>query len=184
MLVPDIGRAAWGTFLTVIFLVVLTVGARSLCRWAKHLFLRLAEGPRPPVLPEAASMVLYEKSGPTDVCIRAGIMVSGGLQLSGQDLGKAPQACFGDPEYEYFLEVPAEHKLAVIGALLDVHASQYPAEAQSLREEAARASGDASALDALLLRLLGARYRGNARVVSEFMALLKSRSIPHRFSSF
>jgi len=66
----------------------------------------------------AEKVRLYEHRGETSVLIEAEITDSGELQLSGQDVGKAPKEFWGDGDYEYWVLVPAEHKDRVLLALL------------------------------------------------------------------
>ena len=53
---------------------------------------------------------LYESRGKTSIFIEAEIEKSGDLQLSGQDVGEAPNKFWGDGDYEYWLKVSKEHK--------------------------------------------------------------------------
>ena len=62
---------------------------------------------------------LYEKRGETSIFIDAEITDSGDLQLSGQDIGKAPREFWGDDDYEYWLIVPSEQKDRTLLALLE-----------------------------------------------------------------
>jgi hypothetical protein len=62
---------------------------------------------------------LYEREGETSVHIDAEITDSGDLLLSGQDIGKAPKEFWGDADYEYWVQVPAEHKDSVLLALVE-----------------------------------------------------------------
>jgi len=56
------------------------------------------------------SVQLYRQTGPTRVSIDAEISPKGDLVISGQDLGAAPLAAFGETEYEYWLTVDAAAK--------------------------------------------------------------------------
>lgn len=65
----------------------------------------------------AHKVELVSVTGPTSVYINAEINEDGDLVLSGQDVGEAPRAMFGDSDYEYWLTVRGEHKDAVFHAL-------------------------------------------------------------------
>ncbi len=64
-------------------------------------------------------IVLVERPGETSIRIGAAILPNGDLQLSGQDIGKAPLEIFGDSDYEYWLTVPAGQKDALLLVLLE-----------------------------------------------------------------
>jgi hypothetical protein len=64
-------------------------------------------------------VILVEQRGETSIHVSAAILENGDLELSGQDVGKAPSAIFGDSDYEYWLTVPAAHKDALLLALLE-----------------------------------------------------------------
>lgn len=64
-------------------------------------------------------IVLVKQPGATSVRITAEICENGDLQLSGQDLGKAPQEIFGKSDYEYWLTVPAAQRDPLLLALLE-----------------------------------------------------------------
>ena len=66
----------------------------------------------------AEKVRLYEYRGETSVFIEAEITERGEIQLSGQDVGKAPKEFWGDADYEYWVLVAAEHKDRVLLALL------------------------------------------------------------------
>ena len=68
---------------------------------------------------ETHQIVLVEQSGETSIRILAEIREDGDLQLSGQDVGKAPLELLGDSDYEYWLAVPAAQKDRLLLALLD-----------------------------------------------------------------
>lgn len=59
---------------------------------------------------------------------------TGALVLSGQDLGSAPEAVFGEREHEYFVTVKAEHKDALLLALLGERLAGDPRAATKLSE--------------------------------------------------
>jgi hypothetical protein len=64
-------------------------------------------------------IVLVEQSGETSIHISAEIRKNGDLQLSGQDVGKAPLEISDDSDYEYWLTVPAAQKDLLLLALLE-----------------------------------------------------------------
>jgi hypothetical protein len=68
---------------------------------------------------ETHKIVLVEQPGETSIRISAEIQKNGDLQLSGQDLGKAPREIFGDSDHEYWLTVPAAQKDLLLLALLE-----------------------------------------------------------------
>ena len=65
------------------------------------------------------SIRLYEKRGDTSIFIDAAITASGDLQISGQDLGRAPEEFWGDSDYEYWATVRSGHKDRVLLALIE-----------------------------------------------------------------
>ena len=62
---------------------------------------------------------LYECEGETSVFIDAEIADSGDLLMSGQDVGEAPKEFWGDADYEYWVQVSAEHKDRLLLALVE-----------------------------------------------------------------
>src|SRR5688572_15022591 len=72
-------------------------------------------------MPRKVSLVDVE--GPTSVYIDAEITAAGDLLLSGQHLGEAPRAVFGDSDYEYWLEIPAASKDDLLLALIETRYS-------------------------------------------------------------
>ncbi len=56
--------------------------------------------------------------GETSIFIDAAILANGDLELSGQDIGKAPSEHFGDSNYEYWLTIPNSSKDLLLLALL------------------------------------------------------------------
>jgi hypothetical protein len=68
---------------------------------------------------EKNHIVLVEQPGETSIRISAAVLENGDLQLSGQDVGKAPLEIFGDSDYEYWLTVPAAQKDPLLLALLE-----------------------------------------------------------------
>jgi hypothetical protein len=65
------------------------------------------------------SVCLYKKRGDTSIYIDAQITDAGNLQISGQDVGKAPEEFWGDTDYEYWVTVGSEHKDSVLLALIE-----------------------------------------------------------------
>jgi hypothetical protein len=66
-----------------------------------------------------ATLELVNLEGPTSVFVDASIGENGDLVFSGQDVGEAPKKFFGDNDYEYWLTIRAEHKDAMLLALLE-----------------------------------------------------------------
>ena len=62
---------------------------------------------------------LYESRGDTTVLIDVEIAEDGRLEVSGQDLGDAPEKYWGDSDYEYWVSVRPEHKDWVLLALIE-----------------------------------------------------------------
>ncbi len=76
---------------------------------------------------------LYEQRGKTSRFIHATVEPNGDLVLSGQDLGDGPQQFWGDDEYEFWVTVSAEHKDAVLLALLEARFGGDPAAVDTFR---------------------------------------------------
>ena len=70
-------------------------------------------------MPILDKVILCEERGETSIFIDAEITADGTLQLSGQDLGTAPQEFWGDLDYEYWLVISADQKDRVLLALLE-----------------------------------------------------------------
>ena len=62
---------------------------------------------------------LYESRGDTTILIDVEIAEDGRLEVSGQDLGEAPEKYWGDSDYEYWVSVRPEHKDWVLLALIE-----------------------------------------------------------------
>ena len=62
---------------------------------------------------------LYESRGATTILIDAEIAEDGRLEISGQDLGEAPEKYWGDSDYEYWVSVRPEHKDWVLLVLIE-----------------------------------------------------------------
>jgi len=68
---------------------------------------------------QSLEVQLFEERGETSRFIRARVEKNGDLVVLGQDVGKAPQECWGDGDYEFWVIVPNEHKDEVLLALID-----------------------------------------------------------------
>ncbi len=77
---------------------------------------------------------LVQRRGSTSILIEAEINGKGDLVFSGQDIGKAPSEFFGDSDYEYWLTIRAEHKGAMLVALIEKHYAGNPEVISILRE--------------------------------------------------
>lgn len=77
---------------------------------------------------------LVNQHGPTSIHIDVRIEENGDLRLSGQDIGEAPEAIFGDSDYEYWLTVPAAEKDRVLLALIDKLYRGNPSAVSELKE--------------------------------------------------
>ena len=62
---------------------------------------------------------LVNIGGATSVHIDAQLDEAGDLLFSGQDFGEAPEAIFGDSDYEYWLTIPAAEKDRLLLALIE-----------------------------------------------------------------
>lgn len=65
------------------------------------------------------SVELYEERGETSRFISAEINDSGDFTMYCQDVGKAPREFWGDSDYEFWVLVLAEHKDALLLALVE-----------------------------------------------------------------
>ena len=119
---------------------------------------------------------LVASPGETSVFIDAEIDEKGNLVLSGQDIGKAPEECFGDSDYEYWLVVAASDKERVLSILLG----------QVAGRQQFRPAGDTSEdeKDWALLTAITKKYGGDKRVVSALFDLLKANGIRYEFHTF
>ena len=77
---------------------------------------------------------LVSQGGPTSIHIDVRIGDEGELLLSGQDIGEAPDAVFGQGDYEYFLSVPAAEKDRVLLALIEKIYRGNPSVVSEFRE--------------------------------------------------
>lgn len=109
-----------------------------------------------------AMVELVKVTGPTSIHVAAEINEAGDLVLSGQDVGEAPRAMFGDADYEYWLTVRRGQKAAVFRGL----------------------NGEGPVSDAALLALLAKRYGGDPLVVSKLRALLEAKGVACEFFSY
>ena len=71
----------------------------------------------------AETVRLVDIEGATSIHIDVQITDQGDLLLSGQDIGQAPEAVFGDSDHEYWLTVSAEDKDSLLVALSEKHYS-------------------------------------------------------------
>ena len=115
---------------------------------------------------------LVAHEGPTSVYISAAINEVGDLVFSGQDLGAAPSAIFGDSDYEYWLTVPASHKHELLGIL------------SAAAEAAIPASHGTDQTDHLLLQVIKKRYQGDLCLVSRVQTQLDEQGIPYSFATY
>lgn len=119
---------------------------------------------------------LVASRGDTSVFIDAEIDERGSLVISGQDIGRAPQECFGDSDYEYWLVVAAADKERVLSILRG--------QAAGTPEPGLETDASATDPDWMLLREIERRYRGDLRVVSAFRDLLTASGIGFEFRTF
>jgi hypothetical protein len=104
----------------------------------------------------------------TNQTVSLAVASDGRIQMSGQDLGAAPLAAFGQHEYEYELSVEANASPQILTLLL--------------AERAGTAGPDRPARDStLLMQLLAERYRGDPSAVDHFREWLKAHEIEHGF---
>lgn len=82
----------------------------------------------------ASSARLYEQRGETSVLIDAEIDDSGDLQVSGQDLGRAPEEFWGDTDYEYWVIVRRDHKDRLLLALIERVFAGHPTAVSEFAE--------------------------------------------------
>jgi hypothetical protein len=127
------------------------------------------------------------------VHLEACINTEGDLVLSGQDVGRTVKECWGDSDYEYFLEVKKADKEKVPSPLLKERFSSMPDFLKWLEEKdiPVRADWDgrdfdtfldchADYRDTVLLWLLQERFT----TMSDFMAWLDEKKIPNKFFSY
>jgi hypothetical protein len=69
-------------------------------------------------MPDRPSVTLYSQEGATFRHVSARIDSNGGLLVESNDVGAAPEALMGASSYEYWVEVPAAHKDALLLALI------------------------------------------------------------------
>lgn len=113
---------------------------------------------------------LYRERGETSRIVSAEITSGGDLLVITQDLGKAPKEAWGDSDYEFWVQVAAEHKALVLEAL----GGKQPSWA-------ARTGGDA---DRALLAAIERAYGANARATDVFRDFLDERKIPNTGGSY
>ncbi|MBN2004502.1 MAG: hypothetical protein JXA21_14195 [Anaerolineae bacterium] len=99
----------------------------------------------------------------------AEILENGDLLVSGHDLGKAPEAWWGDSDYEFWVSVQAHDKGAVRQALLAAH----PGFSRVMMSD-----------DDALLVLLEARWGGNPSAVDDFRIFLAENGVAGKFETW
>lgn len=127
------------------------------------------------------------------VYLEAHINPEGDLVLSGQDIGRTVKECWGDSDYEYFLDVKKADKEKIPPLLLRERFSTLPDFRKWLEEKGipVRADWDgrdfdsfldchADYRDTVLLWLLQERFT----TMSDFMAWLDDKKIPKEFFSY
>jgi hypothetical protein len=77
---------------------------------------------------------LYRQQGETTIHIEARITETGAVEVSGQDVGKAPQELWGDDDYEYWVTVAPEQKDRLLLALLEALYRDNPHAVVDLKE--------------------------------------------------
>jgi hypothetical protein len=125
-------------------------------------------------------ITLFKQDGATFVSISAYISdESGALVIEGQDIGEAPRKFFGRDDTEYFTQVDAGDKDALLAALLRTDPAGAATEetiAETLRQPT-------PAKDELLLSKIHARFAGSAAATVHLAAFMKEHGIPyHSFS--
>jgi hypothetical protein len=129
-----------------------------------------------PDAPREKKVRLVASEGETCVFIDAEIDEQGKLVFSGYDIGKAPEAWFGDSDYEYWLVVAASEKDRVLSVLLG----------QLSGGEELRPADDASQdeRDWALLGVIEKLFGGDLQVISALFDLLKANNIKYEFSTY
>ena len=77
---------------------------------------------------------LVNVGGATSIHIDVRINDNGDILFSGQDIGSAPEAIFGDSDYEYWLTVPAAEKDRLLLTLIEKHYAGDAMVVSTLRE--------------------------------------------------
>jgi hypothetical protein len=143
--------------------------------------------------PLTALVLQSRVSENVSVYLEARINTEGNLVLSGQDIGRTVKECWGDSDYEYFLDVKKADKEKIPPLLLQERFSRMPDFLMWLEEKGipVRADWDgrdfgtfldshADYKDTILLWLLKERFS----TMSEFMAWLDEKKIPNKFFSY
>jgi hypothetical protein len=127
------------------------------------------------------------------VHLEAHINTEGDLVLSGQDIGSTVKECWGDSDYEYFLDVKKADKEKIPPLLLKERFSSLPDFLKWREEKGIPVQPDwdgrdfdsfldshADYRDTILLWLLKERFT----TMSDFMTWLDEKKIPKEFSSW
>jgi hypothetical protein len=77
---------------------------------------------------------LYRHHGETTIHIQARITETGAIEVSGQDVGKAPQELWGDEDYEYRVVIAPEQKDRLILALLEALYQGNPRAVENVKQ--------------------------------------------------
>jgi hypothetical protein len=143
--------------------------------------------------PLTALILQNRVSENVSVYLEARIDPEGDLLLSGHDVGRTVKECWGDSDYEYFLEVKKADKEKVPPLLLRERFSSMPeflkwAGGKNIPVRADWDGRDFETFldahtdyrDTVLLWLLQERFS----TMSEFMAWLDEKKIPNKFFSY
>ena len=122
-----------------------------------------SEGPKP----DRKAVQLLEERGETSRFIDAEIKENGDLEVSTQDVGKAPLQWWGDSDYEFWATVASKDKPLVLQALIEF-----------INQEGGPPPIESKDRDEALLVLLERTYAGHFSAVDEFQDFLRSRDIP------
>jgi hypothetical protein len=77
---------------------------------------------------------LYRRRGETTIHIEARITETGAVEVSGQDIGKAPQEFWGDDDYEYGVTIAADQKDRLVLALLEALYHDNPHAVEDVKQ--------------------------------------------------
>ncbi len=129
-----------------------------------------------PDQPREKKVKLVAHRGATCVFIDAEIDEKENLVLSGLDIGKAPEECYGDSDYEYWLVVAASDKDHVLSILLgQVSGAQRFAPARDASEDQKNWA---------LLTVIEKAYGGDLEAVWALRDLLKANGIRFEFRTY